>query len=344
MFLLLPSVAAATTATPGWRLSTSLPVLSGLFGVSCGSANACFALGFGGLNTHSVVLATSNAGKTWTTQNVPDLGPDRVGGISCVSARLCEAVGTFASLSTNNGGNTWVAHKLPNKIRDLYSISCASSTVCEAAGDAPGLGTATPELVGMKNGSWTRQRVPSGLQFLYGVSCPSPLSCKAVGAGRTTGFLYPGAMVITTSNGGITWATQKEISAPQGWFLQGISCVSSKRCEAVGATSLGRALVLSTINGGTTWTIQTIPPGSAALEAVSCRSSRVCEAVGQSPQNAGVAIGTVNGGASWSNQKLPAHVVEPNGMAGIACVAAPAACFAVGESSSTEQALILVYR
>jgi hypothetical protein len=53
-----------------------------------------------------------------------------------------------------------------------------------------------------------------------------------------------------------------------------------------------------------------------------------------------VALGTINGGIRWSNQKLPAHIFR---LDGIGCVAAPAACFAVGDSS-LNQGVILVYR
>jgi hypothetical protein len=96
--------------------------------------------------------------------------------------------------------------------------------------------------------------------------------------------------------------------------------------------------VLSTITG-TTCSVQKVPAGWGRLLAVSCRSSSVCEAVGQSQNEyAQLALGTVNGGASWSNQKLPGHVYE---LFGLTCVAAPAACFAVGVAA---QGLILVYR
>ncbi len=81
---------------------------TGLYGVSCGSASRCVAVGVASTNGSqqaSRALAVSYNGRSWTTARVPALpkgsGATQFQGVSCVSAAFCVAVGEGGG----SGGN-----------------------------------------------------------------------------------------------------------------------------------------------------------------------------------------------------------------------------------------------
>ena len=70
------------------------------------------AVGFG-----SASWATTNGGRTWTTQSVP-AGVADLRSVSCPTVSICEAVGespndTAVALDTTDGGATWSVQVVP---------------------------------------------------------------------------------------------------------------------------------------------------------------------------------------------------------------------------------------
>ena len=146
--------------------------------------------------------------------------------------------------------------------------------------------------------------MPSSAGTLDAISCATATSCEAVG----------GNVVLATTDGGATWATQ---TVPAGVSsLTGISCVSATTCEAVGynyntVTSTSTGVVLATTDGGTTWVTQTTPTGTGTLTGVSCATATVCEAVGATTSFGLAILATTNGGATWTAQIVPVGGQQP---------------------------------
>lgn len=99
--------------------------------------------------------------------------------------------------------------------------------------------------------------------------------------------------------------------------LRSISCVSSTKCEVVGASGTIRA----TINGGSTWNTQTSGITSG-LNGVSCVGN-FCVAVG----NGGIIRTTTNSGGTWNSS--PSGTTQ--NLQGVSCVNT-SFCVAVGSS------------
>jgi hypothetical protein len=131
---------------------------------------------------------------------------------------------------------------------------------------------------------------------LQGLSCASASSCIAVG-----GVLGTFPTIISTTNGGATWASQTAPATTHSQ-LNDVACPSTTVCIAVGGNN-GGATIISTNNGGATWTAQTPPAGAdVALNAIDCPSATTCFAVGNALSHSAEILTTSNGGATWSLQ------------------------------------------
>ena len=119
-----------------------------LYGVSCLSPRSCQAVGYydnadGAVQT---LIETWN-GVSWSIVPSPNNGAysNFLLGVSCVSARSCQAVGQYgnASLVTNQSlveiwnGVAWSIVRSPNigtNVNDLLGVSCRSLDSCQAVG------------------------------------------------------------------------------------------------------------------------------------------------------------------------------------------------------------------
>jgi len=136
-----------------------------------------------------------------------------------------------------------------------------------------------------------------------------------------------------------TW-TLTAVPSPPGAttsVLGGVSCVSSRWCEATGdyvSGSTPEAMLAQQWNGST-WSIQTVPPiaGSpqALLQGVSCASTSFCEAVGNhiNAENNGLPAAAQWNGTQWTAQNVPNPVPNVNQLNAVACPTA-SWCVAVG--------------
>ena len=116
-----------------------------------------------------------------------------------------------------------------------------------------------------------------------------------------------------------------------GIFLNGVSCVGSKWCMAVGATSTGT--LAESFNGSKWLTVRSPNPAGGtipSLNGVSCISTSHCTAVGSSDIPGGVEtlVETWNG-AVWKIVSSPNGVGGRDGLNGVSCPASNR-CTAVG--------------
>lgn len=262
---------------------------SGLTGVSCTSARACTAVGYGSSGT----LAERWNGSTWRIQPTPSPG---VGGIpfaavSCGSATSCTAVGYYdfgdpgfadTTLADHWDGHSWSNQPLPaagNPGADLTSISCRPAA-CTAAGYYIGQsdeGPGTAPLAMRWNGTtWAVQPTPGDATLnetsaLTGVSCPSARSCTAVGISDSGGPL------ILRWNGAAWRSRSVAGNFALNYGLNAVSCPSATACTAIGSSAAAHW-------NGRTWASRRIRVPSGAhglsLSAVSCSSASRCTAVG----------------------------------------------------------------
>jgi len=224
--------------------------------VSCTSTSACTAVGSYVKESKTKTLAERWNGSSWSVQTTPnpESGSAELLGVSCDSASSCRAVGKQGSnpygMAWN--GTSWSTATVPNpsgsKSAFLQKVSCASSTSCMAVGSYYD-GTTNKTLAERWNGSsWSVSSSPNPAEaksgeiagsYLLGVSCASSSSCTAVGryVNATESFGLPTEeKTLAESWGGSEWAIQATTN-PEGMKypkLNGVSCVSSISCKAVG--------------------------------------------------------------------------------------------------------------
>ncbi|HMD94032.1 MAG TPA: hypothetical protein VKG80_15490 [Trebonia sp.] len=227
---------------------------------------------------------------------------------------------------------------------ELFGVSCASPKNCVAVGlDGNAYrGTGGPLAEKWNGRAWqiARMRLPAGAISgeLFGVSCKSASACVAVGLYLDSAGA--GIPLAETWNGR-TW-TPRTLPTPArgtGVILNGVSCVSARRCVAVGEyfTGGGAAAVAESWNGSR-WTAATPPAPADSVEgdlsAVSCPSAAYCVAVGKSATTAGssVLIDSWNGRTWREMAAQPPGGLEHAELNGVWCTSA-ANCVAVGLGS-----------
>lgn len=288
----------------------------------------------------------------------------QVGRIRTVIAALALALGSISlggtSLGLDSAGA--ITPTLPTG-GNIYSISCTSPTWCVGVGVSFVQGSSTESpLAEIRNGSeWTVSTlaVPADLTWgiMYGVSCTSRSFCQAVGLYYSS---TKGAdLALAEEWNGTSWAVSATPAiAATVVQLNSVSCLSSRRCEAVGYSSNDGGLLDYTLAEkwtGTAWTVQKSPTPlhGATPMSVSCLSPSWCMA-------AGSRLGKVPGDTyselpfaeSWDGSKwaaLHAFVPDPRSVTraelqGVSCTSS-SSCEAVGSvnTSSTQQSLAEVW-
>ena len=162
---------------------------------------------------------------------------------------------------------------------------------------------------------------------------------------------FQGAIVPSpNAMGAAAWSivTSPNTSTTQQNLFNGVSCVSSSDCWAVGAYYTGSYYqTLVEEWNGTSWSIVTSPNTSTTqtndLIGVSCVSSTDCWAVGYYSNGTAQTLIEQWSGTSWSIVTSPnTSTTQSNGLQGVSC-ASSSDCMAVGDyqnSSSYEQTLI----
>jgi len=232
---------------------------------------------------------TTAAAAGWSlvsSANLAGFADQGLNSVSCLSQNFCMAVGQYRSpdlgvhpLIERWDGSAWSIVSNTTGNDALRSVSCASTSSCVAVGDE--------SLIERWDGSaWTVMTSPV-IGTLQGVSCTAPGACTAVGyvAGATRYTL------IESLSGG-AWGL---VSSPNVWGpnqtpldnqLDGVSCVSTTACTAVGSNSNGtkKQPLIESSTHGDQWSIVSNPDvstGDSALHGVSCVSVSACTAVGE---------------------------------------------------------------
>ncbi len=230
-----------------WSIESSPSVGTvSLGGISCVSSKNCIAVGtsVGETLEESSPLAERWNGKTWTIQTVaPSSEPASFDGVSCSAAKACTAVGSYfgagGAVAQRWNGEAWSSQEAASSSRSLQAVSCPAAKVCEAVGSTSASVSAAQ---GWNGTAWSAQ-TPAGetgeeASLLRGIACPASKACTAVGSWTAA----PGEER-TLANGwnGIGWSLESTPN-PVGALasiLQGVSCVSSTECVAVGKAKTG---------------------------------------------------------------------------------------------------------
>jgi hypothetical protein len=331
-------------ATPNPAGDTTTSVAPTLLGVSCPTASFCVAVGNYQDGFNQAGMADTWNGQSWTAQSFPvpvDADGWQLFGVSCTSARFCEAVGGYSDEDngTNDtfaagwNGTSWSLQSTVNpdpndfQFEQFNAVSCSSPTFCVGWASGNG-GNPGDTMVEQWNGSsWALQTAPSTDATVDAVSCTSASFCDAVGP--DSAYSWDGS----------AWTAQTLPAAASSATLQGVSCTSRKFCEAVGEYyDNGTVVVVAVRWNGSAWVSQTAPNPAkstfAHANAVSCASPSACEAGGyfevQANANDPKAFAEGWNSGAWQLQQAvaPSGAIF-NSLGGVSCVSATF-CEAVG--------------
>jgi photosystem II stability/assembly factor-like uncharacterized protein len=262
-----------------------------LAAVSCPDTETCWAVGqdppSSGADSVPIVLATTDGGATWTTQTLPvQMGPGLTG-LSCADDQHCVTVGTEvtaggaspAAFFTADGGRNWEASNAPNSQLGLSQVDCPTANVCFAT---------SPNFASPQNPGGVDKSVDGGSTWntSYSGSNSGAISCPTANACMSISATGP-ATVITTTNGGSTWATGTSLNDP----VSGLSCPDTRPCRVVGSSTAG------THDFGHTWSTDLTPDSSGSMDAVVCADVFNCTAVGTNSNSVTIIGNTTTAGS-----------------------------------------------
>ncbi len=272
-----PEVAQSVDGGQTWTLETlGVSAESGPSwwpnSIDCVSASTCWLAGVDANSVQDPVTAvTTDSGQTWTTfatmadqsdswvtdATLPSTGGDDsngmygLGGVSCISALSCVAVGGLndpegvaQAISTTDGGASWTLSPDPtlSGIQYLFSVSCVAQASgvpwCEAVGSA--LEASGPVTLTSTDGgvTWSGEEFLDGAGWLSSVSCADASDCWAGGAGTVQSLAG-------SDDGGTTWQQTSGATSNQ---VVDVSCATSSFCAAV----TGGGLFVTSDDGGLT--------------------------------------------------------------------------------------------
>ncbi|HEX8102190.1 MAG TPA: hypothetical protein VF533_06250, partial [Solirubrobacteraceae bacterium] len=331
--------------------------------VACSSATSCTAVGsYFSSKARGAYIARWN-GTSWAQQTpgVPfgsGRNGDGLNAVSCPSASVCMAVGTYLQANPADppftpsrgesqkwNGTGWTSQRLavPSDIGfNLFvtSVACTSGTACVAVGYYDSAG-ATKPLVEQYDGSgWTVRSVPvpagAVRSTLEDVACSSATACTAVGG--TTNTVASGSQKpLVLRLGGTSWTAQNPATPAtdaQYAAFHSVSCSPTGPCTAVGGYSTtspytGDRVLAERWTSASGWTLQ--DAGNGELYDVSCPLLSSCTAVG--------GYGHARGwdGASWATKGYVLGYSE-----GVACTSATA-CSTVGYEIGAELGVGVIF-
>jgi hypothetical protein len=317
---------------------------SQLNGVSCTSATACEAVGQFSTGSTFQTLAEVWNGSTWTiqaTQNPAGQASHALLGVSCMSATMCEAVGssstgtTSVTLAEAWNGTGWTAQTTPNaagNINHLDGVSCTAATACMAVGTTAARWDGT---------SWTllpiaqpRGDAPAELDH---VACSDRNHCMAAGS-----FFNKEAIetLVAEHWNGTKWQVQATPiqSVNDSSFLADVSCTQANSCTAVGASHnpLGHNQALVE-DWSLRWQDQSpaFPSGAIAgnLDKVSCTAVNACVAVGGTEVSSSLfePLAEIWNSHAWTAEPTPNP--GASNLTAVSCTTATS-CIAVGDALS----------
>jgi len=226
---------------------------------------------------------------------------------------------TTTTVPSSSPSGTWTVSPEPPNFYGGGAVSCTDPTFCMAIGrpqaDDPidlvaaqweGSEWSPVPIVSASTGPWNE---------ITQIACTSPTFCMAVGNGYGNGT---NQKPLSEEWNGSTWSvvpTPGETGSMNA-SLQGVSCVGSTFCVAVGYSTgnvpTGPYNPLVELWNGTTWTLSAGPPvqnnENLSLSSVSCPLSTFCVAVsGYEPTGPYNHLITTWNGATWSTAPDPSN-------------------------------------
>jgi hypothetical protein len=336
-----------------------------LSAISCATASACFAVGFG-FTTSSRFQAVS---LRWNGTRWSAVQPRRpranttLDGVSCPGPRNCYAVGTandkFNSpahpLVEHWNGQRWSTRPIPTAPRgtSLNAVSCATGTACTAVGSA-GVNSSRLLVADLSKGTWRTSGVadpPQAIRDSGGfnhVSCSAPRVCTAIFRYIDQGEALTWATASRGPTGGFrVTVPARDVSSD---FATGISCRAAG-CTLVGAKDAsdgrgddqgtGTAFAWRGQDGHFVTQAVPQPPGTEGgrLSKVSCTGAGFCAATtlgadsffSVPDQDPSVAVRPSQHGA-WRYPPNASHGF----LSGLSCTSA-SFCLALGSAAGAER-------
>jgi hypothetical protein len=343
-------------------------------GVSCRQGMGCL-VPVDGLGARPRVEWWRPSGWKWVALPAPpatNVFAGGVAGIACPANGFCTIVGD--TIEVANGlvitpvsyvwnGRDWTYVPMRQQARsqqtEPLAVHCASPTYCVAVAAAQSQRRVAPGLQASRfrplsevwNGRrWRRVQlsVPAGAQSsqLLAVRCVGADDCVAVGS--YYGSSPVASLAFSERWNGHSWrlvpAPTPVTSVPTS--LDGVDCLSSSTCAAVGSYASDVTVPVAESWNGTRWSLQTVPSApyeGAPLLSVSCVSATTCQAAGDGGPLHTPELASLNG-TRWSAAKLPGPTFWLSSEISSVSCSSSSLCFGVGEYAGFSSSGALIYR
>lgn len=289
-------------------------------GIACPAALTCYMIGLynpsGSPNLRiPQIFKTLDGGKSWSPLNVPS-GTYSLNSITCPTSSSCWAVGNYAILYSDNGGQSWV-NQFPSSSSGVVfeAISCINSMECVTVGWTSGASDSEIDFTTNAGNSWVKMPNPTqGSGNVSGalmgtIACQSLTSCILGGAEQpqagTINHQIPPGVIIQTSDGGSNWNVLTTLGGSSLPAINSLSCPSNQQCVATGVQSASGSSILGsfiiTTTGGQTWEKVSTPILTTVANTVVCNSATYCLASNTSSSSSSAQIlVSKDGGQTWS--------------------------------------------
>lgn len=348
-----------------------------LYHVACDSTSDCWAVGNSSNATADPELFDQDLilhwnGTVWLLSVPPtseaSAYANDLSGVACVSGSECWAVGSIQPAGSgrpsilNWDGTLWTSVTAPDvpalPSNFLEDVTCNSQSDCWAAGfDFYGV-VARSLTMHWDGASWGIIPSPNTAadrsNYLDAITCLSSSDCWTVGSSSDTLGLENQALSMHWD--GTAWSDVNpapvDTSQAAETTFEGVACVTTSNCWAVGFSLIQDYQALIEQWNGTAWVLiptppqQNVPTMNSILYGVACTSASDCTAVGVQWSSALTGNGLYQtlvdhwDGTSWSavtSQNTSPN--EDNILSAVTCASA-SDCWAVGSSDSYSQALI----
>jgi hypothetical protein len=203
-----------------------------------------------------------------------------------------------------------------------------------AGGGGSGAASTSPATVSASN--WTTMpntnTTPSATNGMASVSCVTSSWCMAVG---NAGEVDTDA-ANTELWDGTTWSplTSPAVPSETDIYLDGVSCVTTSFCVAVGSVDTTSNAPLIEQWNGTAWSVVQSSPSSSTfslLSGVSCTSASFCMAVGWTGANGGSGLVEQWNGSTWTPTSIAPQFNNNIRLFSVSCTT-PSFCMAAGDT------------
>jgi hypothetical protein len=343
-----------------------------LFSVACASPSDCWAVGHSSNAAADPSQFDQNLilhwnGSVWLPSAAPlDQGStyaNDLAGVACESGSECWAVGSMQPAGSGRplivrwDGTSWTSVATPDVSAKpsnfLDGVTCVSESDCWAVGfDFYGV-VARSLTMHWDGTSWGIIDSPNTAldrnNYLGDVTCLSTSDCWTVGL--STNSIGVERQASSMHWNGTTWSivspSPVDTSQTAETAFEGVACVSSSDCWAVGFSLIQDYQALIEHWNGSAWVFTPAPPQEKSiLYDVTCTGTSDCTAVGVQWTTALTGSGLYQtlvehwDGTSWSAVTSPNTATDQDNILSAVACADASSCWAVGSSNNYSQALV----